>query len=187
MLTGLSPKTLFDGIKPRQVNPYIPRWVEQIIIKTMEPEPSKRYGSVAEIEAVFLENIHKSPSSANLIQEVIMGDKFDVNTGNITNTDGQLFIGKFNEVHANLSSSGQTEMAEALKVLKDAIMTSKHIDDDKKQEHIEVVNQIGEEATKEKPNKTLLKIMGEGLLSALKTVPDIAKAIAAVTPFLKIL
>ena len=187
MLTGLSPKALFDGIKPRQVNPYLPRWVEQIIIKAMELEPSKRYSSVAEIEAVFLENIHKSPSSANLIQEVIMGDKFDVNTGNIINTDGQLFIGKFNEVHANLSSTGHTEMAEALKVLKEAIMTSKHIDDGKKQEHIEVINQIGEEATKEKPNKTLLKIMGEGLLSALKSVPDIAKAIAAVTPFLKIM
>jgi len=185
MMTGLSPKALFDGMKPRQVNPYVPRWIEQVIIKAMEPEPSRRYDAVAEIEAVFLENLHRSPSSANLIQEVIMGDKVDVNTGNITNTDGQLFIGKFNEVQANLSSSGHTELAEALKILKEAIMASNHIANEKKQEHIEVVNQIGEEAMKEKPNRTLLKIMGDGLLSALKTVPDIAKAIAAITPFIK--
>ena len=187
MMTGLPPKTLFDGVKPKQVNPYIPRWIEQVIIKAMELEPSKRYEAVAEIEAVFLENLHRSPSSSNLIQEIIMGDKVDVNTGNISNNDGQLFIGKFNEIHATLSASGQTELAESLKMLKEAIMLSKHIEDDKKQEHIEVINQIGEEAAKEKPNKTLLKIMGDGLLSALKAVPDIAKAIAAITPFLKVL
>ena len=116
-------------------------------------------------------------------KEIYMGDNIDIKMGDVSNVSGQLFIGKFNEVFANLNNSGQTELAEALKTLKDAVMASQHIPDEKKKEHVEVINQIGDEAAKEKPNKTLLKVMGDGLFSILKAIPDVAKAVAAVVPF----
>ncbi len=46
-------------------------------------------------------------------------------------------------------------MAEALKTLKEAVMASQLISEDKKQEHIEVINQFGEESLSQLA-KTLL-------------------------------
>lgn len=183
-VTGLSPQSLSEGVTPKKANPYLPKWVEYVIIKSMEHNPIDRFQSVAEIEAIFLESIHRSPSNSGHISELIMGDKVEIDMSDITNLKGQMFIGKFNKVVANLGDSGQHEMAEALKVLKEAIMSSKNLSQDEKQEHIEVVNQIGDEASKPKPNKTLLKALGEGLLIALKAVPDLSKAIVAIEPFL---
>jgi serine/threonine protein kinase len=186
MLTNHSPMDLFKGIKPTKVNPFVPKWMEEVIITAMQPDPSARYYSVAEIESKFLEHIEK-PSNRTvnfMIKEILMGDKIDIKMGDLSNISGQIFIGKFNEVVANLNNAGQTDFAEALKLLKDAVMASEHITGENKKEHIEVINQIGEEAAKEKPNKTLLKVMGDGLLSILKAIPDVAKAAAAVIPFL---
>ena len=186
MLTNCSPMDLFKGVKPTKVNPFVPKWMEEVIITAMQPDPSARYYSVAEIESTFREHIEKpSKNTINfMIKEMLMGDKIDIKMGDLSNVNGQIFIGKFNEVVANLNNVGQPDFAEALKTLKDAVMVSKHISDENKKEHIEVINQIGEEAAKDKPNKTLLKIMGDGLLSILKGIPDIAKAAAAVIPFL---
>jgi len=186
MLTNRPPMSLFEGITPRKINPFIPTWMENAIITAMKPEPSDRYYSVAEMESVFREHIGKPKNQAInfLVKEILMRDKIDIKMGDVSNVNGQLFIGKFNEVVANLNNSGQTEFAEALKTLKDAVMASQYIPDDKKKEHIEVINQIGDEATKEKPNKTLLKVIGDGLFSILKAIPDVAKAVAAVSPFL---
>lgn len=97
---------------------------------------------------------------------------------------GQLYIGKFNSVVSNLNATGQNELADALKTLKDAIMASQHLPEDKKEEQVEVINQIGEEAAKPKPNKTLLKMLGDGLMATLKVIPDVAGAVAAVAPML---
>lgn len=186
VLTSRSPMYFVNGKKPRQLNPFIPQWVEEVIIRAMKPEPSERYVSVSEIESIFREKLSDTKAAINfLVKEWFMGDKIDINnTGTISNTGGQMFIGKFNDVFVNLNTAGQTELAEALKTLKEAVMASSHIPEAKKQEHVEVINQIGEEAAKEKPNKTLLKIIGDGLLSTLKAVPDIAKAVAAVAPLL---
>ena len=170
---------------PSHLNPYIPEWLEHFIIKSIEREPSKRFQTIAEMERFFLQNVSPEQKLITFdIKELTMGDKFDIRTGDISNVTGQLFIGKFNEIIANLNSTGKADMAEALKTLKEAVMASQLISEDKKREHIEVINQFGEEAAKEKPNKTLLEIIGSGLVSALKVVPDIAKAIAAVLPFI---
>ena len=186
LLTNHPPMDLFKGIKPRSINPFIPKWMEQVIIKAMQPDPSARFDSVAEIESVFREQAEKTPSNTInfMIREILMGDKIDIKMGDLSNITGQIFIGKFNEVVSNLNNVGQTDFAEALKVLKDAIMASEHISVENKKENIEVINQIGEEASKPKPNKTLLSALGKGLLIALKGVPDLISAIAAVAPYL---
>ena len=183
-VTGLSPKSLLEGITPKKANPYLPKWVEFVILKAMERNPEDRFQSVAEIEAIFLESMHRTPSNSGYISELIMGDKLEIDMSDITNLKGQMFIGKFNKVVSDLGESGQHEMAEALKILKEAIMSSQHLTQDAKQEHIEVVNQIGEEASQPKPNKTPLTALGKGLLIALESVPDLIKAIAAVAQYL---
>jgi hypothetical protein len=99
-----------------------------------------------------------------------------------SNVSGQLFIGKFNTVIADLDSNGQTELAEALKTLEEAVMASAVLLDDEKQEQVEVINHIGEEAAKPKPNKTLLKVLGDGLMRTLRAVPDVTKAVTTVAP-----
>lgn len=102
----------------------------------------------------------------------------------ISGVSGQVFLGRFDNVIANLNAVGRNELAEALKVAQEAVMASQELSDEQKQEQIEVINQIGEEAAKAKPNKTLLKSLGEGLVSVVKAIPDVAKAVAAVTEML---
>ncbi len=111
-----------------------------------------------------------------------MGDQIRNQIGDISNISGQLFIGKFNNVIASLNSNGQTELAEALKTLEEAVMASGVLLDGEKQERVEVINHIGEEAAKPKPNKTFLKVLSDGLMTTLRGVPDVAKAVTAVAP-----
>ena len=113
-----------------------------------------------------------------------MEDKTSIRIGDISNVSGQILAGNFGNVVANLNASGQTELAQTLTYLRDAISMSKDLPHDKKQEQIEIINQIGDEATKSKPNKTLLKMLADGLIATLKVVPDVAQAIAAVAPVL---
>jgi hypothetical protein len=63
-------------------------------------------------------------------------------------------------------------------------MTSQDLPADKKEEQVKVINQIGKEAAEPKPNKTMLKILVDGLLATLKVVPDVAGAVTAVMPIL---
>ena len=56
------------------------------------------------------------------VKELVMGDQIRNQIGDISNVGGQLFIGKFNNVIASLKSNGQTELAEALKTLEEAVM-----------------------------------------------------------------
>jgi serine/threonine protein kinase len=184
LVTGLPPMSLFKGIHPRHINPFIPEWIEQFIVKSMKIEPSERYNSIAEIESFFLDNLKESNKFSFYVKEFVMGDKIEFNNTGTVNNHGQLFMGKFNDVYANLNIAGQLELAEALKTLKDAIMASKEITEAQKQEGIEVVNKIGDEVIKQNPNKTFIKGLSEGLLSTLKHIPDIAKAIAAIAPFI---
>jgi hypothetical protein len=128
---------------------------------------------------------HKMYEPSSLVfnvKEWVMGDQIRNQIGDISNISGQLFIGKFNNVIAELNSNGQTELAEALKTLEEAVMASGVLLDCEKQEQVEVINHIGEEAAKPKPNKTLLKVLGEGLMTTLRSVPDVAKAVTTVAP-----
>lgn len=113
-----------------------------------------------------------------------MSDVIDFSSANITNEGGQQFLGKFNNVIANLNMSGNQEFGDALVQLQEAVQDSEHLSDKEKQEQLDVIHQIGEEVTKTKPNKTFLKILGDGLIATLKTIPDVAKAAAALAPFL---
>lgn len=183
-VTGLPPKSFFKGITPRKVNPFLPKWFEYVISRAMEKNPEDRFQSASEIEAVFLESMYHSPLSNNVISELVLGDKVDISMGDLNNQEGQVFIGKFNQVVVELNASGKNNQAEAIKTLKEAIMSSKYLTQEDKKEYIEVVNQIGEEVIKPKQNKTLLKTLGKGLLVALQTVPDLIKAIAALETFI---
>ena len=107
-----------------------------------------------------------------------------INVGDISNVSGQLIFGNFHDVVANLNASGQNELALTLTHLRESVNASKDLPDDKKQEQIEIIDQIGSEATKTRPNKTLLKALGDGLIAALKVIPDVAQAIAAAAPVL---
>jgi hypothetical protein len=127
---------------------------------------------------------HFSVKSIQLfIQKVVMGDQVSNSFGDISNISGQLLIGKFNDVITNLCESGQKDFAEVLKSLKDTVMNSQSLSDNQKQDQVEVIKQLGEEAAKPKPNKAMLKILKDGLVETLKAVPDIAKAVTAIAPF----
>ncbi len=176
---------MWRGAPPQQINPYLPDWLDKMIVKAMQMKPVDRFSTVAEMMSILVRNKQQEKSSLVFhVKEWIMGDQINNRIGDISNISGQLFIGKFNNVVANLSSSGQIELAEALTTLKEAVMTSQHLTADKKQEQVEVINQIGEEAAKPKPNRTLLNVLSDGLIATLKVVPDIAKAIAAASPVL---
>jgi serine/threonine protein kinase len=138
ILTNRPPMSIFEGITPRKINPFVPSWMENAVVTAMKPDPSDRFYSVAEMESVFREHIEKPDTqSINfVVKEILMGDKIDIKMGDVSNVSGQLFIGKFNEVVANLNNSGQTEFAEALKTLKDAVMASQHIPDEKKKDSL---------------------------------------------------
>ena len=120
-----------------------------------------------------------------IIKELLMGDKIENKIGSISNVSGQVFIGKFNDVVANLNNSGQSDLADALNSLKDSVLASQSLAEEKKKEQIEVINQLGEEAAKSTPNKTLMKMLGNGLLTTLKAIPDIAKTIGSVAPIIE--
>ena len=117
--------------------------------------------------------------------EIIM-EKEETHISEVTISDvsGQVFLGNFNDVIANLDAVGRDELAKALKAAQEVAMASQELSDEQKQECMEIINQIGEEAAKSKPNKTLLKSLGEGLMSTFKSIPDIAKAVGAITELL---
>jgi hypothetical protein len=119
------------------------------------------------------------------IREQTVAKKTSISTGNISNVSGQLFFGNFDQVEANLNANSQTELAEALRSLADAISTSDHLSNDKKQEQLEIITTIGEEANKSDPNKSILKMLGDGVIASLKVIPDIATAAVAAAPLIE--
>lgn len=134
-------------------------------------------GPIFLLAAWLLPNKHKPT-------EVTVGDNISVTTGDITTVGGEVNIGKVNKIITQLSTAGQSELATSLRALSDAVIASQYLIDEQKQEQIEVITQIAEEAAKPRPNKTLLKGLGDVLMASLKAVPDIAKAVAAVAPLL---
>jgi hypothetical protein len=64
------------------------------------------------------------------------------------------------------------------------VTTSNYLSPEEKQDHVDVITEIGERAIEPSPNKAKLKRLTEGLVSALKVVPDVTAAISAVAPVL---
>ena len=77
--------------------------------------------------------------------------------------------GQFNDVINSLNAIGRKEFANILIDLKKIVMASQHLSDEEKQELLEVIEEIGEEEVKHKPNKTKQKMLYDGLLATLFT------------------
>ena len=69
----------------------------------------------------------------------------------------------------SLNAIGRKEFANILIDLKKIVMASQHLSDEEKQELLEVIEEIGEEAVKHKPNNTKLNMLYDGLLATLFT------------------
>ena len=77
--------------------------------------------------------------------------------------------GKFNDVINSLNAIDRKEFANILIDLKKIVMASQHLSDEEKQELLEVIEEIGEEEVKHKPNQTKQKMLYDGLLATLFT------------------
>lgn len=112
--------------------------------------------------------------------ELVMGDKYNVgdNIGGIQN------VGKFKNTTSKIIHSDNKEFTDKLLILLDAITKSQHLSEKEKDEQIEILNKLQDEVNKPKPNKTLLKKLGNGLLKTLQIVPDLVKAVSAIAPYL---
>lgn len=144
-------------------------------------DPQPLVGWIKKVHEHFLQVIAKGsyekPHDAAIfsVKELFMGDKIDFSNSNITNSGGQMFLGKVQDVIANLNASGKQEFGNALTNVKNEIEKSDKLSEAEKQEVLELVNQIGEQAAKTKPNKTMLQSLGDGLLKALQAVPGLVK------------
>jgi hypothetical protein len=121
--------------------------------------------------------------------DFVMRDKHENKSthsiGDISNsTVSGVALGDNISIISNLNTSDQTGLAQALQTLTDAVLASKDLPADQKEDYVDAINQIGKEATKQKPNKITLKGMIDGLLGTLKAVPDVVQAVTAVRPLL---
>jgi hypothetical protein len=162
---------------PATLNPHVPSWLDELVVRAIQARPEDRFTSVAEMERVLLANRTPDHSPSLNVQELLMGDRIHVDTGDVG--QGQVFIGKFHDVVNTVEQKGEGDLAEALKLLKEAIMASTALTDEQKSQHVDVVTHVAEEATKEQPNRTVVKMLTDGLMTALRVVPDVAQAVAA--------
>lgn len=160
---------------PRSLNPYVEPWLDELVLKAIEPKPEDRFQTIADVERVLRENV-ASDNPVLKVKELLMGDRINITTGNVS---GQVFMGKFHDVAAALEKQGDQELADALKLLKEAVVASAVLTDEQKGENITVITQLGEEASKDEPNRTLLRVLADGLLAGLRVVPDVAAAVTA--------
>lgn len=99
------------------------------------------------------------------------------NTYNISDVSGQIFLGNFNNVIAQLNSKGLKELAGVLTDGREALMSKADLGMEQKQELIEVLEKIGEESIKAKPNRTILMGLNEGLKSVSGVIPKVIKTV----------
>ncbi len=147
---------------PQQMNPYLPAWLVDMIMKAIQKDSGQRYQTIAEMLRIFTDNQTQAKS------------RVTISIGDISNISGQIFIGDFNNVVASLNTMSQTEIAEALKVVKEAVMASDDLSDSK----------IGREATKPIPNRAYFSALVDGLATNLKNVPTVATTITEIMPVL---
>lgn len=80
------------------------------------------------------------------------------------------------------TASNNSDLAQLLKEIIDSIKENSKITSEEKEAYLDTIKKIKKETSKKKPNKSIL----ERLLSSLKSIPDIAKAVAALGALLKI-
>jgi serine/threonine protein kinase/RNA polymerase subunit RPABC4/transcription elongation factor Spt4 len=166
LVTGYSPTSangtamLWRNIPPHHENPYIPAWLSNLIMKSLQRDPIRRFQTIAEMIQIFQANRNQEKPSVPIL------------TSHVSNITRQRVIGEFNSIVDSLNTTSQGELVQVLKLLKEAITLSTKISTHKKQEFIKIINQIGEEATEIVPNRTFLRIITDGLLTTLKTISD---------------
>jgi len=186
-LTGRSPEDFSKrGVLPRTISPYIPKWVEDIIVVAMEPKPENRFHSVAEMEAVFLEALHQFAPLSQKVYDIILGNKIEVHLREIANITSLINTGSFTQTLYNLREH-DTEAAIVLGTLKDAIVKSEHLSLKEKEGYIEMLDQLGTELLNPRSRRQTqkVKVLWEGLLQTLKVIPDVAQAITALSDLMK--
>lgn len=165
LATGIRPSSedgaekLWERVPPARENPSIPAWLSDLILKASEREPARRFQSSQQMLRVFEE--HRDEEHQSMVPiagPAAMRDRH--------------VIGQFNNMVASLNGTSQFEVASALKLFKEGIMASTEISARTKQELIEVMNQIGEEAARVVPNTIFLHILSDGLLKTLQALPD---------------
>ena len=87
MVTGRVPN--LEGAlsydRPSLINPYVPDWLEALILAAMEVDVGKRFQTVAQMVRMLEQSrSEKAQSTYVAFREVIMGDKVDVTMGNVS-------------------------------------------------------------------------------------------------------
>lgn len=98
---------------------------------------------------------------------------------------GQVALSRFDAVSAALIVTGQEELSNALKAARAAVVLSRELSNEQKQEYAEILSQIAEEAAKPKPNYTFLRSLCEGLKALLGHVPDAMRAVQSIAEVLR--
>jgi hypothetical protein len=122
-----------------------------------------------------------------------MGDTFkDINNANIA-THGSTIAtnGAIAAAHeaiiehaSTLNNNGQEDVAKALKDLESLITAASdsELALEGRVESLELLKQVADEATKSAPNKTALKVLGQGFLDAIKSAPAILTGVQKLWP-----
>ncbi len=105
--------------------------------------------------------------------EITMGDTFKDIRNSIIATRGSIAEGVI-----SLKEKGDERLAEAIATLDRLISEASNdlLDDEKKAESADLLKGMVEEAKKPKPNKNILKSLGESLLTTLSVVKPLAEA-----------
>ncbi len=116
-----------------------------------------------------------------------MEKNVNIETGDINAVGANVVLGENNSAINQLTQSGHPELAQVLKTMTDAVLASNELPTDKKEEQVKLISQICKEASEPKPNKTMLKILVDGLMATLKAVPDLANAVSGVSQIMGLL
>jgi len=103
-------------------------------------------------------------------------------SGNITANSSNVILNSDINNSTITTTSNDSDIAQLLKEINDSIKENSKITLEKKEACLSTIEKIKKEASKKKPNKAFL----EKLLSSLKAIPDIAKAVATLGALLKI-
>ena len=111
--------------------------------------------------------------------------KKTADSGNVNvSIGGNVHIGRDFVGRDKNETTSSSEYLKIITNLRDVINTSAHLSKKEKAKHIKATDAINKELSKSSPNKEILKNLISGLQIGLQAVPDVAKAIAALTPLL---
>lgn len=105
--------------------------------------------------------------------------------GDISNNRGNIAIGSNNtQSITNLANSGNTELANALVGLRQAINASKELSPQEKKRNLKDIDAIADEADSDQPDKTWLERTWSGVVAAVSKVGDLADAVGKFVPII---